>query len=319
MKPKFSIIIPFKELNSYVIECIEHILKQDFKNFEIILLPDYKINTKFTKSKIYPTGPVKPSLKRNIGVEKSNGEYLAFIDSDAYPRKDWLKNAFKYLKQAEIGILGGPNLIPKNDNIWQKASDDILSSPLGGGMFSFRYKSINHIKEANELPSCNMFIRKSLFRKIGGFDESILTGEDSKLCFQVKKLDKKILYSPDVVVYHHRRSLFKQHLKQIWNYGRDKASVFHHLPLKGRLFYFLPSFFTIGLFSGFFLFFNPWLDLQFFKLIYLILLEIYLIIVILNSLIKNPKTSVLTIPGTILTHITYGVGFLYGLFQRLKF
>ncbi len=44
---------------------------------------------------IIPTGPVGPPLKRDIGAKKAKGEIIAFIDDDAYPRKDWLINAVK--------------------------------------------------------------------------------------------------------------------------------------------------------------------------------------------------------------------------------
>ena len=50
-------------------------------------------------------------------MEKAEGKYLAFIDDDAYPRKDWLKNAVKYFDSSrKIGIVGGPNLTPREAN-----------------------------------------------------------------------------------------------------------------------------------------------------------------------------------------------------------
>ena len=157
---KVSIIIPFRDLNDYMKECIERCLELDYKNFEMILLPDSPIKGNFRKARIIPTGSVKPSLKRNIGVSKSSGEICAFIDSDAYPEKNWIKNALKRFRR-DVGIVGGPNILPENDNIWQKASDDILSSSIGAGPFSLRYKS-EHEKTVKELPSCN-FLIKSIF------------------------------------------------------------------------------------------------------------------------------------------------------------
>ena len=64
MDPKVSIIIPCKDIDAQTSECIDTCRNLDYDNFEIIVLPDDK---------------------RNIGAKNSTGEYLAFIDSDAYP------------------------------------------------------------------------------------------------------------------------------------------------------------------------------------------------------------------------------------------
>lgn len=311
---KVSIIIPFKNLNDYVKECIEKCLDLDYKNFEMLLLPDFSIKANFKKARIIPTGRVKPSLKRNIGVSKSSGRICAFIDSDAYPEKNWIKNALKQFKK-DVGIVGGPNILPENDNIWQKASDDILSSAIGAGPFSLRYKSERE-KTVKEIPSCNFLIKKSLFNKAGGFDTSVLTAEDSKLCFQVSNLGKSIVYSPDVIVYHHRRPLFMPHFKQMWIYGRDKAFILKRFFSANKLYYFLPSFFVLFLIFGFLLSFNPFFEIVYLKNIYLAFITLYIVIILITSILKSLKRFVLIFPGMILTHISYGLGFLYGLFRR---
>jgi len=307
MKEKFiSIIVPFKNLDEMVKECVGKCLKLDYKNFEIILLPDE--NIKFKKVKIIPTGNVKPSVKRNIGVSKAKGEIIAFIDSDAYPEKDWLVKAVKYLDDADVGIVGGPNLTPEEDSELQKASGEILSSSIMVGKFSQRYKKK---KEGNvkELPSCNLFIRKKLYEKIGGFDVNLLTAEDAKLCFMCSNLGKKVYYAPDVFVYHHRRPLFKKHLKQLFIYGRDKA-VLLKKGVGWSVYYFIPSLFVLYVIFGFILslvfgLFN----------FYIYSLLLYLLIMILASLSISIRRFYLIFLGGILTHFAYGIGFLKGLFK----
>ena len=96
MKPiKFSIIIPFKKSSSYLLECLDKIGKQSYRNFEVILLPDQKEKFPSSKLRVIPTGQIGPAEKRDVGAEKSTGDILAFIDDDAYPDKDWLKNMVK--------------------------------------------------------------------------------------------------------------------------------------------------------------------------------------------------------------------------------
>jgi len=307
-----SIIIPFAKWNNNADKCVKKCLKLNYKDFEIILLPDFKFNKKFNKKvRVIETGKVKPSVKRNIGVKEAKGSIIAFIDDDAYPKKDWVNKALKYLKKDEVGIVGGPNLTPRDSSLLEKASGDIFSSFLGAGGFALRY-SAKKFKEVNELPSCNLFVKKELFNKTKGFDTSLLTAEDAKLCFQIKKLGKKVIYAPDVVVYHHRRRLFYPHLRQVFIYGRDKAFLIKEDFSLNKLFYFFPALLVLGLIIGGILsFFNFYL-----KCIYLLVIFIYLILDLISSLSVNLKRSPLVFIGTLLTHISYGIGFIWGMLRK---
>src|SRR3989344_6348206 len=121
--PLVSIIIPCREIDFLTQKCINKCLELNYDNFEIIVLPDdSKIKFKDKRVKIIKTGKVKPALKRNEGIKISNSDFFAFIDSDAYPTKNWLKNALKYFKNGEVGIVGGPNLTPNEGNFWEKIS-----------------------------------------------------------------------------------------------------------------------------------------------------------------------------------------------------
>ncbi|MEK7513397.1 MAG: glycosyltransferase, partial [Patescibacteria group bacterium] len=60
--------------------------------------------------------PGSPAEKRDWAANRAKGDILAFIDSDAYPGKNWLKNAQKLLKPARISAVCGPGLTPPTDN-----------------------------------------------------------------------------------------------------------------------------------------------------------------------------------------------------------
>ena len=93
MKPKVSIIIPVKEINDYIREAVPKHLKLDYPDFEVLILPDRDSGEDFGPLvKIIPTYPkTGPADKRDLGTQKAQGEILAFIDDDAYPRRDWIK------------------------------------------------------------------------------------------------------------------------------------------------------------------------------------------------------------------------------------
>lgn len=313
----FSIIIPFRKLDSEIHECMDGIMAQSYDNFEIILLPDSNLkHIRFNSGnvRIIPTGSVKPSSKRNIGINDSRGNICAFIDSDAAPEKNWLRTAARtFIKDSSVGIVGGPNLDKADATSFEKASGDILSSRIGAGKFALRYSKGKEC-EAEELPSCNLFVRKNILdRHSISFDESFLTAEDSKLCFDVAKTGAKVMYNPELQVFHRRRELFLPHMKQMWIYGRDKAHLIRRQKIRNSPFYFMPSFFLIfnvaGMIASFFS--------SSIRLFYLSMILLYLSIVTITSLKKRERMYLIFF-GTILTHISYGLGFLFGLLKRVR-
>lgn len=101
--PKFSIIIPVYNVEEYIDKCLESVFNQTEKDFEVIVVND---GTKDNSMSIVEKYPVKIinqknqglSVARNHGVEKAQGDYLIFLDSDDYWNKDLLKEINKSLK-----------------------------------------------------------------------------------------------------------------------------------------------------------------------------------------------------------------------------
>lgn len=321
-----SIIIPVIKVNDFLRdETIPALLKQTFKNFEIIIITDKASNEQFAKTKIIASWPkTGPADKRDLGVKKAQGEIIAFLDDDSYPEHDWLENALNIFNENKniVGVCG-PSLTPPYNNIQQKASGYVWSTWLGsGGAGTYRCAKSSR-REVDDFPTVNLLIRKKDFDSVGGFDSHYWPGEDTKLCLDLtKKLGKKIIYDPEVVVYHHRREVFGPHLKQISRYAIHRghfARIFPQTSL--RLGYLIPSLFVLGLFGGpvLFLFFpNPLL------LFYSLALLLYLLLLLLSIIQifhkeKNLQLSILMIPSYFITHLVYGILFIKGfLTVRLK-
>ena len=307
-----SIIIPAKDLDKFTLECIRHCKNLDYETLEIILLPDVAPRSSLEGIIVVPTGNITPAEKKNIGIKNAKGDICAFLDSDAYPDENWLKNAMLLLDDASIGVLGGPNLTPAQDSFYQKLSGEILAKKFCSGKFADRYK-IGNRHFCLELPSCNFFIRKKILEDIGGFNKRLLTAEDADLCFRIRKENMKILYSPSVIVYHHRRPLFLPHARQIWRYGQDKAGVIKGDFTVDKLYYFIPVFFLTFIFAGgLFLLFNSLLKWVYtsFALLYFLLL--------LTATNGSVKKRVIIFTGIILTHFSYAFGFVSGLLKGFK-
>ena len=316
---KVSIVIICKTPNEYLMECLEKCLQLNYEDFEILVLSDAPFKYDHEKVKITITGNLNPAKKRNLAISLAGGEIIAFIDDDAYPVKDWLKNAVKFFEDPKIAAVCGPAVTAPADNIRQKISGLVYESFLTTGSYTYRYLPMRE-RFVDDYPSCNFIVRKSVLEAISGFKENFWPGEDTLLCLDiVKDLKMKILYTPSVLVYHHRRPIFKGHLRQIANYALHRGYFVKRFPCNSlKLSYFIPSIFTLMLFFGGILA----IFLPFIKPFYLLSISAYFAISCVINIIKH-YNSLLLIPGVIsgiiTTHITYGIFFLNGIFsKRLK-
>ena len=114
-----------------------------------------------------------------------------------------------------------------------------------------------------------------------------------------------------MLVYHHRRKLFGAHLKQVWSYAVHRGYFVKKFPKTSlRLSYFLPSLLVLGLLGGILVsFFNPVLRTAF-----VLALGLYFLAALVTSLPSGIRMGPLVFLGIVSTHITYGAGFIRGMF-----
>ena len=263
--PFISIVIPTTGNVSFIKGLVESVSKLDYpkEKFELILIGDketklLKNNTERAKKYGINTTlkyePYAAGKKRNIGVELAKGEIIAFTDDDTILKEDWLNNAVKHLNENSdyVGV-GGPNFTPREGLPFAKAVGRIFGSKF---LFSFRY-TIGHSrpKEIEHNPTCNYIINKKVFETVK-FHDTLWPGEDAEFDIKLIKKGFKILYAPDVIVWHHRRSRPIPFLKQMFNYGKTRAQVtrMHPDSVDIRYFAFISAFiFLMGMYSFSFL------------------------------------------------------------------
>ena len=189
----------------------------------------------------------------------------------------------------------------------------------------YRYVLGKEVLEVDDYPSCNFIVRRDIFEKLDGFDSTFYPGEDTKLCLDItKKLGKRIIYDPAVVVQHHRRKLGPLHFKQVANYALHRGYFAKKYPETSlRVGYFVPTLLVIGFIVGAGLsIFNETI-----RMLYVSLWVVYLAIISVNvvyglsrdKLIGRAmkwKLFLLVLFGIIGTHIYYGVFLVKGLLSK---
>ncbi len=322
---KFSVIIPTLNSNNFLLKCLNHLNNQSFKNFEVLLISENKLEnispTNYSfKLKILEKQIIKPGEKRNYAAKISNGEYLCFIDDDAFPKINWLEVANDYFDNntsANNVILGGPGILPKDDNFFSKTSNLFFCSIFVGNSKS-KYIAVkdNENIEFDDWPSANMVISKEAFLQLGGFDINFWPGEDSKLCMKLINSNGKIVYKSDLIVFHYRRSNFLKHFRQIFRYSYTRGIFFQNKDKNSRkLIYTIPSLFMI-----YFVF----IPLSLFNMIYLIPLSIFIILLFIDALksYKYEKNIIIIVLSRFLILFSiccYGYGFLNSFINRKKY
>ncbi len=314
----FSIIIPVKEINDYVLESVPITLRIDYADFEVLVLPNEMPAEPLPsclqdpRVRVIPTGRVGPAIKRDMGAERAIHDRLAFLDDDAYPREDWLRNGDKAFSDTGAGAIGGPGVTPPGCPLAEQASGLFFETLVGGGGMDYRYRPVGRSFPVDDFPTVNLLVDKRAFFSVGGFDNAYWPGEDTKFCLDFVTAGHAIWYSPEVVVYHHRRRIMWPHLRQVGNYGKHRGYFARRFPkTSARLTYFVPSLFLIGVVGlGAASFVNGTCRLVFAAML---LLYFGLVSIDVVSRTFNPSLGLLTILTIFLSHLTYGAMFLRGL------
>lgn len=329
IKEFFSIIIPTRKINPYILDEIIPALKnQSYKNFELIIIvgkPEVQQKLPYWVRIILSNKNNGPASKRDLGVSEAKGEIIAFIDDDAYPSRHWLQNSLKYFQNKKVAGVCGPGITPSSDNFRQKLSGYFWSSWLGAGGAGTYRNRFEDLRKVDDYPTFNLAVRKKDFLAVGGFNSRYWPGEDTKLCLDlVHKLGKEIIYDPKIFVYHHRREIFIPHLAQIARYGLHRGFFVKKFPKTSkRIGYFLPFLFFLSLTILFISTITFYLNkhqllFEVTKNGFLLLILSYFTALVIASIslfwkIKKIKTVILFIVVIFLSHLVYGIMFTKGL------
>jgi glycosyltransferase involved in cell wall biosynthesis len=316
----FSIIIPCRIFNNRLAETLDKLSVQTYRNFEVIVILDFEDSNLISSENVnYIFSGIKtPGEKRNIGINSSKGDYIAFLDDDAYPSEKWLENA-KIIFDSTPEFIGvcGPSITPPDSSLLEQIGGYIYESFLTSGPTRYRHLPQSS-RIVNDYPTVNLIVKKECMNEVGGFDIKYWPGEDTKLCLDLtKKYGKRIFYSPILVVYHYRRSVFHPHLIQLSRYASHRGFFAKEFPETSlKLTYFIPSLFVL------YLLLLPILLLNIKNSAFLLIpLGLYLLILSIESALIYNKSgslakSILAAFGIFFSNVTYGVFFLKGLLSK---
>lgn len=314
-----SFIIVGVKYNYDLVKCLESI-KSSCKNFEIIIVLNESINTDTSLEPnihYYYINEIRPSAKRNLAISVSSGDYITFIDDDAYLSKTWFDVFKDITKEKKYLCFGGPGLLIHKNLLSDLQSFIYL---LGNKTNSeYRYSIGEKIIKINEWPTMNLTIHKEVLKDIK-FNEDVWPGEDSLLSRDIIKKGYDIFYIPNLTVYHNSRSTTKKHFRQIYRYGYMRNKIISEFNYPAKLNYYIPLlFFLFNVYLTFINLFNFInINIVIFSNSILLIYFFYIFLKTIQIRGKAKFYRFLSLPFSYLGHIMYGYGFLSYYLNRKK-
>lgn len=197
----FSIVIPYYKKRKYIERCLDSVLSQTFKGFEIILVDDGSdddlqllIDEKYLgKVRLIVQENQGVSTARNAGIACAKMEYIAFLDADDCWSPFYLeKNAEIIHKETDVKIIG-------SHYTRDYSQLEVVLSQLR------YYKFENYFKDALKntyFTSSSSVIKKTFFEENLGFRSSLKKGEDIDVWLRTVASGGNVYYIKNTLVYY---------------------------------------------------------------------------------------------------------------------
>ena len=318
-----SIVIPVRNEVRYIPRCLQAISDQDYPSdrIEVLIADGMSDDGTFellqewaaqaanrhvfqNPGKIVPTG-------LNILIPKTKGEVVIRVDGHCVIAPDYISNCVRHLHQDQVDGVGGP-MRSIGEDIISQVTALAMSSKFGVGNSSFRTET-GQTKLADTVPF--PAYTRAIIKKVGLYDEELVRNQDDEYNYRIREAGGKILLAEDVSSEYYSRGSLKKLWKQYFQYGFWKVRVLQKHPRQMSLRQFVPLGFVLALIMTLFLsFLAPWG----WKAL-LALVGVYLLVNLSASVItaagQGFKTFLLLPLAFAIIHLSYGLGFLVGLFK----
>ena len=228
--PFISVIIPVRNGEGRLETCLASLQKQSYpkERFEIIIADGRSTDRTVEIAKQYGTCVVdNPGLivatGRNAGIKAASGKLLAFTDDDCILPRDWLANAERYLRDGEVGGVGGPTPLPDAATNFSKAVFTLFRWASSAG-YSV-HSDVPLSSEASDLPGSNVIYQAEAMKEVGLYCEELITGEDVDMNMRIIGKGYRLTYRPDLVVWHNKRDRPLRFFQQIRRFAIGRVQL----------------------------------------------------------------------------------------------
>jgi len=308
---KYSIVIPVFNRPQEIDELLDSLTRQDYKEFEVIVvedgstLPCRQVIKKYDGQLVMRYVEKEHSgqgFSRNEGFKKARGKYFIVFDSDCIIPADYLSIVDRHLSENYLDAYGGPDRAHEDFTLLQKAISISMTSVFTTGGIRGRK---NHAGTFHPR-SFNLGISREVFEATGGYRITRM-GEDIELSIRIINEGFTTGLISEAFVYHKRRTSLMHFFKQLHFFGRARINVGRFHPGEVRFVHILPLLFVAGILATVLAYFISHVIFQIGLLFY----GLFVLLVFLNAFIESGDllVSLLTIVASFVQLSAYGIGF----------
>ncbi len=162
-----------------------------------------------------------PAAARNTGLAACTTDFVAFLDSDVTPRRGWLESLLGHFCDPTVALVA-PRIVSLVEGENPVARYEALHSSLDLGQ---REAPVLPHSTVSYVPSAAIVCRSSAIRDVGGFDETMHSGEDVDLCWRLIEAGARLRYEPIALVAHDHRTQLRDWIARKAFYGGSAAPL----------------------------------------------------------------------------------------------
>jgi len=258
-----SVVVPVRNEERHIAAVLDQLLAQDYPANRYEVLVADGMSTDCTPEIVYSYLPLDgprvvllpnpnqlSSAGRNVGVLHSRGDVVVFIDGHCQiPGRSLLSETARAFERTEADCLCRPQpLTAAGGNLVQETIAQARATALGHGRDSIIY-DLHYEGPANPTSSGASY-RRSVFERIGFYDESFDACEDVEFNHRVLRAGLNSYSSPRLAVFYDARSSFSGLFKQLFRYGRGRCRLIEKHLDAASLAQLIPSAMVAGFILG---------------------------------------------------------------------
>jgi mycofactocin glycosyltransferase len=162
-----------------------------------------------------------PAAARNTGLAACKTDFVAFLDSDVVPRRGWLEALLGHFCDPAVALVA-PRIVGLAQTDHLVARYEAVHSSLDLGQ---REAPVLPYTTVSYVPSAAIICRSSTLRDVGGFDETLNSGEDVDLCWRLVEAGARLRYEPIAWVGHDHRTELRDWITRKAFYGGSAAPL----------------------------------------------------------------------------------------------
>jgi len=167
------------------------------------------------------------SEKKNAGWRAARAAVVAFLDDDVVVEPDWPQRILEPFREARVGLVSGPSLVPDELPLMARLAGVTLASK-AAGYVAARYtaeRAENFDAKWSNLIGCNMAFRQAVLVELGGFDVAFWPGEEMLAAFRATQAGHVLVFAPRAALQHFPRATFSGFLRQMYGYGATRIRL----------------------------------------------------------------------------------------------